>query len=150
MRAFRSLAAGAMLAISVLGASAVSVAAAPAQTESYPIHEEWCFVDVDLTYCTVTLGHFKVLASANGDERITTHLRDEVAITDTVTGAPVGSYTTIVNDQFRYAAGPDFGMSIKSVEHTRATSGDLTCVSHYLLKIDDYELSIEHRQLHCR
>ena len=149
MRLLRVLAAGSMLAISVLGASAAAVAAAPAQTETYPVHEEWCFVDIDLTYCTVTLGHFKVLYAANGDERASTHLRDEVVITDSSTGGYVGGYTTIVNDQFRYGAGPDFGMSIKSVEHTRATTGDLTCTSHYVLRIADYDLQIDRRQVHC-
>ena len=150
MRVLRTIAAGAMLALAVIGASAATVSAAPAESESYPVHEEWCFVDIDLTYCTVTLGHFKVLVTADGDERVATHLRDEVVITDTRTGAYVGSYTTIVNDQFRYGAGPDFGMSIKSVEHTKAVDGDLTCTSHSVLKIADYELQIDRVSFNCR
>ena len=146
MPSVRTFITGSLLALAVLGGSAVAVSAAP-EKGTYVIDESWCFDDTVLIYCTEMTGTFRFAVSADGDERAVTHLVTDVVITDP-SGAYVGAYTTRVNDQFRYdAAG---GMTIKSVEKTRSVDGDLTCTSIAVLRIADYELQIDHRTLHCR
>ena len=147
MRSFRSLLTSSLLALSVLGGSAVAVSAAAPEKDTFDIDEVWCFDDVVLVYCTEMTGTFKVSISDSGDEQAATKLRERVVISDP-SGAQVGTYTTVVNDRSLYDA--DGGMSIHSVTHTRSTGGDLTCTSTVILKMRDFAVQVDHQTLRCR
>ena len=143
----RTLSISALLALAVVGGSAVAVSAASSTHDGFPVQESWCFDDGPLTYCTEIEGTVKVVFGPNGSERSQTRLVQHVVVTDDA-GAYVGEYTSRVHDQFRF----DFegGMTIKSLERIHSFDGDLTCTSSIKLFIKDFSIKVDEQQIHCR
>lgn len=146
MRTLRYLTTGALLALAVLGASAATVLAAPADTGRFEVADAWCFDDVTLVYCTETDGFVSVVVTPDGGEKAVTHLRSRTVITDAA-GAYVGEYTVRTQDQFRYSADGD--VTMHEVTHTSATFDGTTCTGHSVLRIADFEVRIDRSTLTC-
>lgn len=146
MRSLRSLTAGALLALTVLGSGATAALAAPADSTRFEVADAWCFHDVTLVYCTETDGFVSIVETPNGDQKAVTHLRSRTVITDAA-GAYVAEYTVATQDQFRYSADGD--VTMHEITHTSATFDGQTCTGHSVLRIADFEVRIDHSTLSC-
>jgi hypothetical protein len=144
MRILRSLATGVLLAATLLGAGASAVLAAPAETVRYDFGDTWCFDDVVYTYCSDSDAFLQVVITQDGTSRAVIHHTISTDITD-ASGAYVGSYT--VRSQSISTYGDDRTASL-DVEHVRSV-GDLTCTSSTVLKIVDFELTLDRQTAHC-
>lgn len=146
MPTLRSLTAGVLLALTVLGAGAATVLAAPAESGRSELADAWCFDDITLVYCTEIDGFFSVVVTPDGSGKAVTHLRSRTVITD-ASGAYVGEYAVRTQDQFRYSAEGD--VTMHEVTHTSARFDGMTCTGRSVLRIADFEVRIDHSTVSC-
>ena len=145
MRSLRSLATGTLLAVAVLGVGASAALAALAQTERTTFADDWCFDDVTLVYCTVSRGSLTVTITPDGVDRAVIHYREQVVVTDP-SGVEVGRYAVVSQSVSTY--GPD-RQTMQDVSHVRAVGDGLRCVSQSVLRIADFEVTVDHVRFHC-
>lgn len=142
---FRSLAATAILATLLLGAGASTVlagssAATPATPERYDFDADWCFDEGARIFCTTMQATLFVVATPDGREQATIHVREDVVITDH-DGNRLGGYSTKSIDRTVFADGGQD--STFSVTHTKADGLGYRCESTAILRIVDYELKLD-------
>jgi hypothetical protein len=141
----RALAASAILATVLLGAGASTVlagsgAATPATPDRYVFDADWCFDDGHRIICTTMNGSLFVVATPDGREMATIHVRQDVEITD-YAGARLGGYRTTSIDRTVFADGGQD--STFTVTHTKADGLGYRCESTTILKVVDYEVKVE-------
>src|SRR3982750_1512089 len=128
----RSLAAGTGLAILLLGAVASSAfAGAPAQPGRYTFGDDYCFVDVTITYCFEQDGALHFVVTPDGREMATITARERTLVYEN--GVLVGESRTVSVDKSLFVDG---GLgTFTMVSHTNASWSDITCVLTSVLKV---------------
>lgn len=86
-----------------------------------------------------------MVTTPDGTEKGVIHYALDVEIFD-AGGDPVGA--DIVRSQTVSTYGVDRTASL-DVEHVRAVNGDLTCVGQTVLKIVDFDVTVDQQTLHC-
>lgn len=145
MRSLRSILSATALAVAVLGVGASIALAAPAQTERYTFADDWCFDDVSLVYCTVSKGTLSVTITPDGVDRAVIHYREQVVVSDPA-GVEVGRYAVVSQSISTY--GPD-RQTTQDITHVRSIGDGLRCVSQSVLRIADFDVTVDHVRFHC-
>src|SRR4051794_1200704 len=128
-------------AIALSSGSAVLAAATP---ENDSLNTSWCFQDVTMRYCFDVTGHVHYLDNKAG-ESLTLQ---QTTITKVYEGDVYQGESKSV-EQLRGVFANDGTVVMSSRVHTRSRIGEEDCVYKMVLKIVDYEVTVDHTQSTC-
>jgi hypothetical protein len=138
----RSIVASGALALLVLAAptSTALAGGSPAQPGRYTFGDDYCFVDVSVTYCFEQDGALHFVQTPDGREMATINHRQTTLVYQD--GKLVGESRQVSVDKSLFEDG---GLgTFQTVSHTNARFGEVKCVLTTVLKIVDYEVEVDH------
>jgi hypothetical protein len=138
----RSAATAGLFALLALTAGSASFApsANAADPGRFDIDDTWCFQDVIDRYCFVVNGHVHWVVTPDGRDRATIQARQTTVISRD--GAVIGASREVSLLKSLYVEG---GRSdLFEISHTKATYGGERCVITAVLKITDFEVTLDH------
>jgi hypothetical protein len=142
MSRIRALVTSASLAILVLATAAAPAFAAGGRAEPgrYTFGDDYCFVSGATSYCFEQDGQLHFVQVPEGREMAVINYRQTTKIYQS--GVLVGESVEISVDK---SVWEDGGLgTMTAVSHTRASFGDVTCVVTSVLRIQDYEVTVDH------
>jgi hypothetical protein len=143
MQSRRSLAAGLALAVVLFGSMASTAFAAsgtPADPGRYTFGDDYCFVDVNATYCFEQDGQLHFVTTPDGRDLATINYRERTLIYQN--GELIGESREVSVDKSIFEAGGLVTMT--GVSHTNSRYGDVKCVITSVLKIVDFQVVVDH------
>ena len=131
----------AALAILTLSTGVAAVAAAgPAETGRYTFGDDYCFVDVNMTYCFEQAGALHFVVTPDGRDVATINWRQTTRFYQN--GQLVGESREVSVDKSLFEEG---GLAtFHTVSHTNTRFGEIRCVLTTVLKMKDYEIVVDH------
>ena len=137
----RRLIASAALAVVALSTGVAAVAAAgPAETGRYTFGDDYCFVDVNMTYCFEQQGALHFVVTPDGRDLATITWRQTTRFIQN--GQLVGESRQVSVDKSVFEEG---GLgTFQTVSHTNTRFGEVKCVLTTVLKMQDYEIVVDH------
>jgi hypothetical protein len=133
-----------ILAATAIALSSGSAVLAAASSESDSLNTSWCFQDVTMRYCFDVTGHVHYLDNKAG-ESLTLQ---QTTITKVYEGDVYQGESKSV-EQLRGVFADDGTVVMSSRVHTRSRVGEEDCVYHMVLKIVDYEITVDHTTSTC-
>ena len=125
-----------------LGSGSAVLAGASSSNES--LDTSWCFQDVTIRYCFDVTGHVHYLDNKAGSSLTL----QQTTITKVYEGDVYQGESKSV-EQLRGVFANDGTIVMSSRIHTRSRVGDEDCVYHMVLKIVDYEVTVDHTTSTC-
>ena len=125
-----------------LGSGSAALAAASPASES--LDANWCFQDVTTLYCFDVTGHVHYLDNKAGSSLT---LQQTTVTTVYEAGVVVGESKSV--EQLRGVFAEDGTTVLSSRIHTRSRVGEEDCIYHMVLKIVDYEVTLDHTTSTC-
>jgi hypothetical protein len=138
---FRSILTSGALALFVLAtAASAAFAAGPAEPYRYTFGDDYCFVDVNMTYCFEQDGALHFVETPDGRSLATINHRQITRFYQN--GQLVGESREVSVDKSLFEDG---GLgTFQTVSHTNTRYGEVKCVLTTVLKIVDYEVEVDH------
>jgi hypothetical protein len=144
MRTLFRLAAPVLAAAAIaLGSGSTVLAAASPVNES--LDTSWCFPDVTITYCFEVTGHVHYLDNKAGSS-LTSQQTTITRVYD-ASGTYLGESRSV--EQLRGVFANDGTTVLSSRTHTHSRVGDEDCIYHLVIKIVDFEVTVDHTVSTC-
>lgn len=137
----RALLTGAALALIAVAGSSSAVLAG----DKYTVQDAWCFDDVVYQYCFDNEYTVKVVELKDGDGIVKISGRQHTEVFQA--GQLVGVIDEVTKDRSVYVDGGLADMTVKEKESI--THDGETCVYKAMLKISDYEVTLDRSSFSC-
>jgi hypothetical protein len=133
-----------ILAAAAIVLSSGSTVLAGASSSNESLDTSWCFHDVTITYCFDVTGHVHYLDNKAGSSLTL----QETTITKVYQDDVYQGESKDV-EQLRGVFANDGTVVMSSRIHTHSRVGDEDCIYHMVLKIVDYEITVDHTTSTC-
>ena len=137
------------LAVPVLAAAAIALgsgsgALAASTPTQMSLDESWCFQDSIIRYCFDVTGHVTFKSNQAG-ESLTSQQTTITKVYEN--GVYVGESKSV--EQLRGVFANDGTTVLSSRTHTHSRVGEEDCVYHLVIKIVDFEVTVDHTVSTC-
>ena len=133
-----------ILAATAIALGSGSAVLAGASSESQSLNTSWCFQDSTILYCFDVTGHVHYLDNKAG-ESLTVQQTTITKVYES--GVYLGQSKSV--EQLRGVFADDGTTVLSSRVHTRSRVGEEDCVYHMVLKIVDFEVTVDHTTSTC-